>query len=65
MKKYYSVCGLLLSDRGVGLLEPVFHLLIKATRTNYGLKGTYILIVCWFLPAGTAETDFIASLLRI
>ena len=40
-------------------------MLIKAARTNYELKGTYILIVCWFLPAGTADTGSFESLMRI
>ena len=56
----------LLSGRWVELLEPFFfHISIKTARTKYGLKGTYILIVCWFLPAGTADTGSIASLMRI
>ena len=31
---------------GQGFLEPFFHILIKAAGTNYGLKGTNILIAC-------------------
>ena len=50
---------------GLGFLEPFFHTLIKAARTNHGIKGTSILIVRWFLPAGTADTSSIASLMRI
>ena len=66
MKKYHSVRGVLLSCRGVGLFRTVFfRLSIKVTRTDYVLIGTYILTVCWFLPAVTADTDSIASLMRI
>ena len=32
---------------GQGFLEPFFfHIIIKAAGTNYGLKGTNILIAC-------------------
>ena len=65
MKKYYSIRGVLLSGRGAGLFRTGFHILIKAARTNYGLKDTYILKVCLFLPAGTADTGSIASLMPI
>ena len=54
----------MLSGRGVGLFRNFFfHILINAARTNYGLKCTYILIACWFLPAGTDDTGSIASLM--
>ena len=52
VKKYYSVRGVLLSGRGAGLFRTVFHILIKARRTNYGLKGTYILKACSFYQQG-------------
>ena len=64
-EKYYSVHVVLLSDRGAWLFRTVFHISIKAARTNYGLKDTYILKRCLFLPAGTADTGSIASLMRI
>ena len=35
------------------------------SRTNFRLKCTYILIVCWFLPAWAADTDSIVSLMGI
>ena len=62
---YFGLVFVLLSDHGVGLFRTVFRLFIKATRTNYGLKGTYILLFRWFLPEGTADTDSIASLMQI
>ena len=65
MKKPIASAGFCYLVAGYGFFGTVFRLLIKATRTNYGFKGTYILIVCWFLPVGTADTDFIASLMRI
>ena len=45
---------------------PCFVLAINTFKlTNNGLKGTYILKACSFLPAGTADTGSIASLMQI
>ena len=38
MKKCYYLAA------GQGFLEPFFHTLIKAARTNYGLKGSKLLL---------------------
>ena len=61
MKKYYSLCGVLLSGRRAGLFRTVFHILIKVARTNYVLKGTYILKACSFYQQG----QLILVLLRV
>ena len=34
-------------------------------RTSLGLKGTQLLIICWVLPTGAANTVSIVSLMRI
>ena len=56
-------CTIMAGD--INSLNLLVHILIIAARAKYGLKGTYILTVCWFLPAGTADTGSIASLVRI
>ena len=41
------------------------YILTKLARTNFELKATNILIVCWFLPACGAKTDSIVSFMQI
>lgn len=45
--------------------QPAFKINSKVERTSLGLKCTKILIICWFLPAGAANTVSIVSLMRI
>ena len=45
--------------------QPAFKINSKVERTSLGLKGTKILIICWFLPAGAAKTVSIVSLMLI
>ena len=34
-------------------------------KTDFGLKGAYISIVVWFLPAWAANTDYVVSMVQI
>ena len=45
--------------------QPAFKINSKVERTSFGLKGTQILIICWFLPIGVANTVSIVSLMQI
>ena len=45
--------------------QPAFKINSKVGRTSLGLKCTQLLIICWFLPAGAANTDSVVSLMRI
>ena len=62
----FSALGEMFSVRGVwSFFHPAFKINSKVERTSLGLKGTQILIICWFLPAGAANTVSIMSLMRI
>ena len=49
----------------MNFFQPAFKINSMIGITSLGLKGTQLLIICWFLPAGAANTVSIVSLMRI